>query len=198
MRNSFIAAICLSVFLIACFMVIGRLLSAFRNWVIDKTGSWVIFVTFIGVVHHELAHFLLALLSGAKIQSVVLFRLKPKDGNIGEVKFSPRGWNVAQSMQVVLTSVAPMLIGFINLYILFTVVNPLVTGWWQAVLFYVEFSIFLNMSLSKQDVKNILTRLGWLLIVLIVLFMIGFEYLGVPLPTDIATDVSAVILNIKE
>lgn len=193
MDSTLAVAFCLSSALILAFMLIGRLLSAFRSWVITKTGAWVIWVTFIGVIHHELAHFLLALLTGAKIQSVVLFRLKAKDGNIGEVSFTPRGWNVAQSMQVVLSSVAPMLLGFISLLILFVVVNPIVTGVWQIVLYYVEFSILLNMSLSKQDVKNILTRIGWLMLVLTTLIWAYLELTGYVLPSGLGRTAIAFI-----
>lgn len=167
-------ALLFSVLLILAFVVVGRLLSAAREWVVSRTGNWVIFFTFIGVVHHELSHLLLALLTGAKVQSVVLFRLKAKDGNVGEVKFIPRGWNIAQSMQVVLASVAPMLMGLISLLILIFKVNPIVSDGWQVFMWYVEFAIFLNMSLSKQDVRNILTRLGWLLIVLTLMFICLF------------------------
>lgn len=193
MDSTLAVAFCLSSALILAFMLIGRLLSSFRSWVITKTGAWVIWVTFIGVIHHELAHFLLALLTGAKIQSVVLFRLKAKDGNIGEVSFTPRGWNVAQSMQVVLSSVAPMLLGFISLLVLFVVVNPIVTGIWQIVLYYVEFSILLNMSLSKQDVKNILTRIGWLMIVLTSLIWVYLELTGYVLPSGLGRTAIAFI-----
>lgn len=185
MEQIFLISLCCSVVLILAFMLVGRLLSGIRNWMINKTGSWIIYITMLGVVHHELSHFIMALLSGAKVQSVVLFRTKPKDGNIGEVTFTPRGWNVVQSIQVVLTSVAPMLFGFFSLYLLVAKVNPIVTGSVQALFYYLEFSIFLNMSLSKQDFKNILTRLGWLIIVLTLLFMLIFGSLGVSTPSAV-------------
>ena len=122
----------------------------------------------------QLSHLLLAFLTGAKIESVVLFRVKPKNGNIGEVTFKPRGSKWMQALQVVLSSVAPMLLGLWSLWVLVSVLMPKSTGLYLGVYGYLAFSIFMNMALSKQDIKNIFSKFGWLLLVLFIMFFIVF------------------------
>lgn len=164
-----------SVAIIFVFVAVGFILSGLRNATIEKTGQWLIWLTFVGVIHHELSHLLLAFLTGAKIESVVLFRVKPKNGNIGEVTFRPRGSKWVQALQVVLSSVAPMLLGFWSIWVLTMVLMPNAVGIHMGVYAYLTFSIFMNMALSKQDIKNIFSKFGWLLLVLFIMFFIVFS-----------------------
>ena len=46
-------------------------------------------LTFVGTIHHELSHALYALITGAKVTNVEVF--KPKDDRLGCVEFIPRG-----------------------------------------------------------------------------------------------------------
>lgn len=66
-------------------------------------------LTFIGVIHHELSHILLALLSGAKIADFELF--KPNGRTLGEVKIIPRGPIFLKAIQKSLSGMAPIICG---------------------------------------------------------------------------------------
>lgn len=153
-------------------ILFGFLLNSIRNVVCRKFGGLFAILTFPGIMHHELSHALLAFITGAKISSITLFRLKAKNGNLGEVKFVPRGFRVIKAIQVGMTSVAPMLLGTISLFCLITLVNPLLSSWKLALMIYLEFTIFINMSLSKQDIKNICIQSFWLFLILYILFLV--------------------------
>lgn len=160
-------------FILAC-CVVGKILDSIRNAVFGKMGGLFLWTTFVGVAHHELAHTLLALVTGARVESVVLFRLKAKNGNVGEVVFRPRGKKIFQALQILFTSAAPMLLGCLSLWLAMSLLNPTLSGWKLWALIWIEISVFLNMSLSKQDVKNILSKFGWLFIFLFGIFY-GFK-----------------------
>ena len=157
-------------FIFAC-CIIGKLLDTLSNLLVKAMGGWLVTFTFVGIIHHELSHALFAFLTGAKVDSIVLFRLKEKNGNLGEVKFTTRGASLLQALQIVLASAAPVLTGCVSLFLLFTLVHPTLTVWWHQLLaVYLELSIFLHMSLSKQDVRNIFSQFGYLFLILFVLF----------------------------
>lgn len=113
------------------------------------------YITFVGVMHHELSHALLAFLSGAKVTEIKLFRIHHNDGALGYVAYAPRGNFVLQSIQKVVTSIAPIICGFISCSLLFLYVQPLTMGniGYTILFYYVFISIILHMSLSKQDIK---------------------------------------------
>lgn len=168
-------AISVVAFILGC-CLLGKLLDSIIRAVISHTGNWLINLTFIGVFHHELSHALLALLTGAKINSITLFRLSHKDGKLGEVKFTPRGLGITQAFQVVLTSIAPMLMGTLSLWLLLLHAIPSAVESKSVipatVLGYLAFSIFIHMSLSSQDIKNILRKIIYLLIFLFIVFFL--------------------------
>lgn len=134
------------------------------------------YVTFIGVVHHELSHALLAFLTGAKVTEVKLFRINHKDGRLGYVSYAPRGNFIMMSIQKVFASVAPILMGFVTCGFLYMYVLPMAEAsiWGICLFYYVFLSIILHMSLSKQDIQ--VMKGG--IIVVILLFTIVFYILG--------------------
>lgn len=158
-------------FVVAC-LVIGRVFEGVKNTIIANAGGWIINFTFLGVFHHELAHAFLAAITGAKITSITLFRISHKDGKLGEVKYNPRGMKVTQAIQVVLSSIAPMIMGAITLWLLGAFVFAKLALVGRIIVGYLMFSIFLHMSLSKQDIKNILGKMGYLLILLFIVFFV--------------------------
>lgn len=165
----FISAV---VFILLC-CLLGKLFDSLTRAILAKGGNGLINITFLGVFHHELSHALLALLTGAKINSITLFRISHKDGKLGEVKFTPRGLGVTQAVQVVLTSAAPMLCGSLSLFLLWKYALPVEEStWYRVALGYFMVSVFVHMSLSKQDIKNIFSKLGYLLIILFVIFFL--------------------------
>lgn len=157
------------IFLI-CLCLYGKLLDCLRGLVAKKCGGFFATLTFIGIAHHELSHAVVALLTGAKVNSIVLFRLKAKNGNLGEVKITPRGLGIFKSLQICLSSAAPMILGSLNLFLMLKYLNPILDSWKLALAIYVEITILLNMSLSKQDILNILKHMFWLLILTVGLF----------------------------
>lgn len=112
-------------------------------------------VTFIGVVHHELAHALFAFLTGAKITEVHLF--KPEGKTLGSVTYISRGNIVFKSIQRTLTSIAPVICGCFSSYgLAYLLLNFSIPVWGRGLIFYTLISIITHMSMSKQDVKVML------------------------------------------
>ena len=124
-------------------------------------------LTYPGVVHHELAHALLAWLLGAKIQRITL---RPTANALGSVNFLPRGGRIRQSLQLTLSAIAPVLFGVLTLYLIGRFLWSACTAIPLRVLVgYLAVSIFLHMDLSGQDVR---TALGGLPVCLMILFII--------------------------
>lgn len=128
-------------------------------------------ITFVGVVHHELSHALFAFLTGARVTRIQLFSIFNKDGTLGSVQFSPRGGMILQSIQLCLSSIAPMVTGCISLYYIYNAyMSGLVTGVWFFVMIYVAISILFHMRLSSQDIFVALKGLPVCFIILVVIF----------------------------
>lgn len=153
-----LSALGAGIFLVAC-CLFGFILDKVRTFLAKTFGVWVLYITFIGVMIHEMSHALLATLTGAKVVSVTLFQVKSKKGNLGEVKFTPRGNVVFRGIQTGLASVAPMFVGATLLVLGYIYLRPLLEGWQLGLFWYVMISIFMHMSLSKQDVKNIFSNI---------------------------------------
>ncbi|MDE7422138.1 MAG: M50 family metallopeptidase [Lachnospiraceae bacterium] len=163
---------------------LGFFFSFLRNFAAKHNplgANLINYITFVGVMHHELSHALLAFLSGAKVTEIKLFRIHHKDGALGYVAYAPRGNFILQSIQKVATSIAPIICGFISSYLLWLYVRPVAMEniWSICLFYYVLVSIILHMSLSKQDIK---VMKGGLLVV-IALMTILFYFLKLDLLT---------------
>jgi len=110
-----------------------------------------------GVVVHEFSHALFCLLTGAKIQSIELFK---KEG--GQVAYTKSKIPVISDF---LISMAPLLIGLVIIYFLShwlgiadkkTVLSFNYHSFSNWIIFYLIVSIAVTMTPSKQDLKNIL------------------------------------------
>lgn len=109
------------------------------------------YLTYPGTIHHELAHALLAIVTGAKVTGICLV---PRGNTLGSVNMVPRGGVVLRSIQNLMSAIAPVLCGCISLYFLFIYGWPLCTQWWQMVIFfYLFFSLLLHMDLSSADIR---------------------------------------------
>ena len=82
-----------------------------------------------GVVFHELSHFILLTITGAKVVEINLFNPLPNN-TLGSVKFYPRGPIFLQGLQLCLGTSAPTIIGLILLFLLPIKVLPLITNFW--------------------------------------------------------------------
>lgn len=140
-------------------MILGALESGLTHFLVKGLGvKATMFImnrlTFIGVVHHELAHALLALLSGAKIKTVNLFA--PKGNTLGTVEILPRGNFIFKSIQLALTAIAPVLMGIISLCIIVNIVGHSYSNmpiWLIVTAAYVFISILVHSTMSTADLK---------------------------------------------
>lgn len=112
------------------------------------------YLTFIGTVHHEFSHALVALLTGARVTRISLI---PQGMQLGCVEFKTSPNPVLRAVQLVLTSAAPVICGAASLFLMHNYLLAYCReGWQAAVYWYVFISIFVHMSLSGQDIRNIL------------------------------------------
>lgn len=111
------------------------------------------YLTFAGVVHHELAHALFAVITGAQVTEIKLFQ--PSKYMLGYVNFIPRGGKIRQSFQLVLTAVAPIFCGAISSILLYMYITSHTLVLWQIIIcYYLLISIILHMTMSQQDLYS--------------------------------------------
>lgn len=116
------------------------------------------YLTFIGTVHHELAHAIFAFCTGAKIIKIDLFY--PAGHTLGKVIFKPRGNVITKSIQLTMSAIAPVILGCITEYFLISYITAnSLSGIASFVIYYLIISILLHMTMSKQDIENALKGL---------------------------------------
>lgn len=162
--------------------LIGILIKSFVRFIASIAGrGFALFVanylTFVGVAHHELSHALFGFISGAKITKISLFH--PEGQSLGKVEMIPRGNFVTKSMQLTLSSIAPVVMGTVTEFLLYQYVWSNISIIWQKIiLVYVMISIFLHMTMSSADIKNALKGLPiCALIIFAVVYLTGFNIL---------------------
>ena len=96
--------------------------------------------TFIGVIHHELSHALMATIFGAKVTEINIFKFS--GDTLGNVKFVPRGPKIIKALQMCFAALAPAVCGMATLALMILFINMRleVTGWWLVGLIYIEIS----------------------------------------------------------
>jgi len=111
------------------------------------------YILFVGVVIHELSHALFALITGAKVTEVALFR--PNGDTLGHVCYYNRGSAFAVALQDCLGACAPVVSGLILSTLIVSKVFPVLTLAWQKIaVVYLLVSIVFHMSMSEADLKN--------------------------------------------
>ena len=134
---------------------IDRVMMEALTRITGKRAAYIImnYLTFPGTVIHELSHALMATLTGAKVTEISVF---PKGNTLGHVTFTTRGTFILKRLQLCLSSCAPVLAGIatqlLTIYILKGgyMTHPLQ----KAALLYVDISVLIHASMSKQDIKN--------------------------------------------
>lgn len=130
-------------------------------------------VTFLGVIHHELAHAIIFFLTGAKVVKMQLFTLNSRSGHLGQVQVIHRGSWLLRNIQRTLGAVAPVFLGIANVAMILSIVrNYDLYGWLDTFLYYLALSIFIHMDLSKEDVKVALKGLPITYGVLVIIIFI--------------------------
>lgn len=141
---------------------VGCLIHLIRTMILRLIGgvvggetAWFIAnrATFLGVVHHECAHALVAVLTGGKIEQMQLFH--PQGDQLGCVVWRPRRlYPGSCAIQYTLVSIAPVIFGCCTVYWLGKYGLPLCTSAWQTILLgYILFSVFIQSTMSRQDVR---------------------------------------------
>ena len=154
----------------AILRVIGEVVGGETTWFIANRA------TFLGVVHHECAHALVAVLTGGKIEQMQLFH--PQGDQLGCVVWRPRRlYPGSCAIQYTLVSIAPVIFGCCTVYLLGKYGFSLCTSVWQTILLgYVLFSVFIQSTMSRQDVhvaaKGLPVCAG---IIFAVLFLAGMD-----------------------
>ena len=134
------------------------------------------YVTYPGTIHHELSHALLATVTGARVTGI---HLVPRGNTLGSVDMIPRGNFIFQSLQNLLTAIAPVLCGCITLYCMIQYGWPHCLLWWHfALFFYLFISILLHMDLSAADIKVALSGLPVCALIVFVIFLVSGSRMG--------------------
>jgi hypothetical protein len=151
-------AILIPFIIIAVGLAINLLGEALATLLSFFTGEWFAFVLvnyvfFPGVMLHELSHALMAVLTGARVTELALFK---REGNsLGHVNYVGRGNAVMLALQCLLTSSAPMYIGGLIVYLCwhFGFEVKGVDLWLKILLGYIGVSMFYHMTMSTEDIK---------------------------------------------
>lgn len=150
--------------------------------IFDGETIWLIAnrLTFPGVIHHECAHALFVVLTGAKIQDIELFH--PQHDRLGSVSWYPRSvFPGAQSIQCTLVSVAPVILGILDFCLLYAFLLPRCTQVWQTILVvYLMLSILFHATMSSQDIRIAWKGLPVCALILLMVFLVtGFDVAAV-------------------
>jgi len=146
-------------------------------------------LTFIGVMHHELSHALLAFVSGAKVHEISLF--KPSGTELGHVKISYRGNVLLKALQSCLAAYAPVICGTMTSLVLIQILQKQdLQLWARILLLFLLISIILHEDLSKRDIMNGLKGLPIIMGAMFVIFLVS--------GLDIRADMIKLFSNIQK
>ena len=159
--NPFVFAAFVSVVLPFAVILAGYAINlfgeAFATLVSFFVDPWLVYVIvnylfFPGVMLHELAHALFAVLTGAKVTELALF--KREGDTLGHVNASMRGNMFMIAIQRIFISSAPMFVGtgvvLLCRYLILTLTIPL---WGKILIGYIGVAMFFHMTMSVEDIK---------------------------------------------
>ncbi len=152
--------------------IVNTGLTGFIATLTGETPAFIIrnYLTYIGTVHHELSHALVAFLTGAK---VVRINLLPRGATLGSVDIETRGNIFLRSIQLSLSAVAPVVMGAISLVLLWQNLLPRLSKIWHHIIFwYVFVSILLHMTMSGSDYVSFFKGMVPSLVVFFCLFLV--------------------------
>lgn len=108
------------------------------------------YLTFPGVMHHELSHALWGFITGAKIKKINLF--KPSGMSLGSVQMIYRGPWLFRCIQGCMSAIAPVAMGIVTCTLTCIYLLPAMTGGSATILvYYLLFSIIMHMTMSPSD-----------------------------------------------
>ena len=157
-----VIAIILTVLIMMSVVLVGRVVSKFDIFLIEKMSSvsgkklarFIINrVMIAGVVFHELSHALFAKLTGARVTKIKFLVLFSKD-TLGSVTFTPVGNKAQQSIQLCLASCAPVLMAFIAVPLFVILAVFVDIGFvWRVLFAYLAISVLCHASMSSADLN---------------------------------------------
>ena len=160
-----------------------RILAAFIG--ARLVNRMVNYLTFPGVVHHELSHALLVILTGGRITELALF--KPDGNTLGHVSWQARGGLIRRSIQKTFCAIAPVVLGSVSTGAMAYYINghmgtlPL---WQLCLLIYLAVSVFLHMTMSPQDLSVMWSGI-FVVYLLVLLIVLVFRYSLFPAGLDL-------------
>lgn len=193
MNDNFVVYIIETVIIALFFPVIGRLLDYLYDVIINFLShyfSWNIVYkifnkwTFVGVVQHECAHALFAILTGAKIVEFVPFgRAVNEYGekSLGHVKYVTRGPYILNRVQDTFVSFAPTLVNLCIVYLgLVYWDSPIFVNnyIYRVLLAYYMFSCFVHASMSNADLRLYSRGMHFLVFVIFGICFVLDKYFG--------------------
>ncbi|MCR5624622.1 MAG: hypothetical protein K6G11_05195 [Lachnospiraceae bacterium] len=134
---------------------IGEALAMVFSLFIDP---WLVYATinylfFPGVMLHELSHAAFAVITGAKVTEVALFKREGK--SLGHVNFQNRGNTIMRTLQYIFVSSAPMFGGALVIFLCKLGIDHIPSNmlWLKIFLGYIGVAMFFHMTMSPQDIK---------------------------------------------
>lgn len=168
-QNIWMRALLLTLAISLALFIVGLLMGKLRHLVIEGALRRLLgakaaiivgyYLTFIGTLHHELAHALGYLITGGRVHRISIIPRAQPDGTIrlGYVIGSTRGPWLMRAVQDTASATAPLWMGFLSVYLLWRFALPGTAGIGMTIFFYyVIISIILHMELSKEDLKILL------------------------------------------
>lgn len=133
------------------------------------------YLTYPGVVYHELSHALFGFLSGAKVDSISLRRRDNPDGSVtlGSVQLLVSTNPLLGSLQLTLSGIAPSVTGLVGMSLIFLFAFPSCTTWWMwAVWIYAFVCVLLHSEMSSQDLRSAGSGVPIIVLVLFAVFLV--------------------------
>ena len=110
------------------------------------------YITFPGVMIHELSHAFMVWLFGGNIVELHLLELTG-NGRMGAVIFQPRGTAFMRNLQCAASAIAPVFMGLIACW-MFIGAGLGFNGIGRVICFYLAVCVMIHASMSMQDVKS--------------------------------------------
>lgn len=172
-----------------CILIMGKVIECVIRYLmklsyrfIGKSLTNLIFnyITFIGVIHHEVSHILFAVVTGAKVRNVKLFKVVSQTNSLGSVSIITKGPRILRDLQSGLVAIAPMITGIISIYIGLRSLTGKTSLVEEISILYIVLSIFIHMMLSDADIKAYknscisITIIIWIILYLV--YMVEIKY----------------------
>lgn len=142
-----------------------KVIGAFSH---DLARFFVIYLTFPGIVIHEMSHLFFAVITGAEVRDVCFF--KDEDGRLGHVTTRSRGPWFVVALQYTLIAIAPIIVGLaLGCFLLWYIFAEPHSLWANIGLWYLVISIIDHSTMSESDLDGYF-RGVWIFIVPLFLF----------------------------